>query len=467
MLLKPLFANYSSKLRPWGGLGWRVAPVLGLALLAACSPFGLLQPRQRLLSRVELKGVVQADKERLAALAQQQPNSGFPLPKLAIYQLGHRFYDSARINNKLRDIQARYLAGLKAAGTDSAKLGQLLARRERQANRQQRALDKGNAIMRLGEAPVVYDSALTRRSVEQMTTYLHAQGFFRATVAATDTARYQRGLLVRALRTVGAVFPGKPDSLDAIKRYRRVTVTYHVKENQPFLTLLQPPFIPDSGVAAVVRQGTGASLLRNQERYDETLIGQERTRLETLLKNAGYFDFRQQYITFEADTSYEQFRVRLRMLIANPGPDQGHRVYRLRQVRFVTDAGVGRTLRSASGDTLRRAGAPGAPPARPSLGLRPDTVTTDSVSFAAYEQKYSTSLLARKVLVRPGQRYSLARTLQTQRQLADLDMFRFNTVNYRKVPDPPAADSTGLHPGTGELVAVINASPAPKFGETV
>jgi outer membrane protein assembly factor BamA len=34
------------------------------------------------------------------------------------------------------------------------------------------------------------------------------------------------------------------------------------------------------------------------------------------------------------------------------------------------------------------------------------------------------------------------------------------------VPDPPAADSAGLHPSTGELVAVINASPAPKFSET-
>ncbi|GAB2701081.1 membrane protein [Hymenobacter frigidus] len=450
-----------------GGLGWCAAPVLGLLLLGACSPFGLLRPNQRLLSRVEIKGVERADKERLAALAQQQPNTRFPLPKLAIYQLGYRFYDSARIKSRLRDIQASYVASMKAAGTDSVQLGKLLIKRERRVNRKQLALDKGNAIMRLGEAPVVYDSALTRRSVEQMTTYLHSQGFFRARVAATDTARYQRSMLVRIFSGLGSVLPDKPDSLDAAKKYRRTTVTYTIRENQPFLTQLQSPSIPDSGVAAVVRQGAGASLFKDKERYNETLIGQERTRLETLLKNAGYFDFRQQYITFEADTSYEKFRVRLRTLIANPGPDQGHRVYSVRRVRFVTDAGVGRTLRSTTGDTLRRAGTPGGQATRPSLGVRTDTVETDSVSFAAYEQKYSTSLLARKVLVRPGQRYSLVRTLQTQRQLADLDMFRFNTVNYRKVPDPPAADSSGLHPSTGELLAVINASPAPKFGETV
>jgi outer membrane protein assembly factor BamA len=453
VLLKPLLGYYSSKLRPARRLG------LGLLLLAgaACSPLKLLQPRQRLLSRVEIKGANQADKERLTTLAQQKPNSSFPLPKLAIYQLGFNFYDSVRIKNKLRAIQNTYAAKMKAAGTDSAKLGKLISRRERKVNRKQLALDKGNAIMRLGEAPVIYDSALTRRTVEQMTTFLRSQGFFRARVSATDTTHYKRKR---------GLFGSKPDSADLARQARRVTVVYNIAEGPAFVYRLQKPSIADSGVAAVVRQGQAASLLKENARYNEELIGQERTRLETLLKNAGYYDFRQQYITLEADTSYEKPTVRLRTLIANPAPNQGHRVYTVRQVRFITDAGVGRTLRNAAGDTLRRAGTAAALRARPSLGVRTDTVVTDSIRFAAYDQKYSTSLLARKVLVRPGQHYSLENTLQTQRLLAGLDMFRFNTVNYRKVPDPPTADSAGLRPSTGELVAVINASPAPKFSQT-
>ncbi|MFC7668814.1 hypothetical protein ACFQT0_16655 [Hymenobacter humi] len=427
-----------------------MGPLLALLVLAACSPFKLLRPGQRLLSRVEIKGVEQADKERLTALAQQQPNTRFPLPKLAIYQLGYRFYDSVRIKNKVRELQASYDARIKAAGTDSAQLGKLIVKRERKVNRKQLTLDKGNAIMRLGEAPVIYDSTLTRRSVEQMTTFLRAQGFFRARVTANDTASYHRGLVLRALKAVGSIFPGKEDSLDRVKRYQRVTVTYNIKEDKPFLYRLQPPSIPDSGVAVAVRNGQAASLLHENERYNEDVIGQERTRLETLVKNAGYYDFRQQYITLEADTSYQPYTVRLRTLIANPGPGQGHRLYTVRTVRFVTDAGIGRTLRAASGDTLRRAGTVGAVRNRPSLGVRMDTAVVDSVHFAAYEQKYSTRLLARKVLVRPGQIFNLDRTLQTQRLLSDLDMFRFNTVNYRKVPDPPAADSTGLNPTSGE-----------------
>ena len=447
--------------------------MLALLLLAACSPFGLLRPNQRLLSRVELKGVDQADKERLTALAQQKANTRLPLPKLSIYQLGFSFYDSVRIKKKLLAIQSSYEADRKAAGTDSAQLGKLLVRRERQSKRKQLVLDKGNAIMRLGEAPVIYDSALTRRSVEQMTTYLHSHGFFRARVTATDTARYERGVVLKVLSAVGKVVPGKPDSLDAAKRYRRATVTYNIAENRPFLYRLQPPSIPDSGVAAVVRRGQAQSLLHENERYNEELIGQERTRLETLLKNFGYFDFRQQYISLEADTSYAPFTVRLRTFIANPAPNQGHRLYTVRNVRFVTDAGVTRTLRAATGsigatsDTLRRAGTAGALRARPSLGVRTDTTLTDSIHFAAYKQKFTTRLLARKVIIRPGQTYSLERTLQTQRLLSDLDMFRFNTVNYRKLPTPATADSSGVKPTTGELTAIINASPSPKYAETL
>ncbi len=436
-------------------------------MVAACSPFKLLKPNQRLLSRVEITGVKkQADNDALAALVQQKPNTQLPLPKLAIYQLGVKFYDSVKLRSKLRDIESTYAAKMQAAGTDSVKLGKLISQRERQAKRKQLALDKGNAIMRLGEPPAIYDTALTKRTVQQMTTYLHTHGFFRGLVTATDTARYRRSLLFRVVSAPGRLLPGKVDSLDRAKAYRRVTVTYHVDENLLFRYRLQPPSIADSGVAAVVRQRQPATLLHENARYNEDTVGLERTRLETVLKNAGYFDFRQQYISYEADTSYDQGTVRLRMFIANPAPGQGHRVYTIRQVRFITDAGVGRTLRSATGDTLRRAGTTAALRARPSLGPRTDTVVTDSIRFAAYKQLYNTSILARKVLVRPGQPYNLTNTLQSQRLLADLDMFRFATVNYRKVPDPPATDSAGLHPSTGELLAVINASPSPKYSQT-
>ena len=437
-----------------------MAPLAALLLglltaLAACSPFRLLAPKQKLLSRVEVLGqATQAEQDRLLTLVQQEPNSRFPLPKLAIYQLGYTFYSREKLLKNQQKIRDDYTQAAAKTGTDSARLGKLLARRERRLTRKQLALDKGNAIMRMGEAPVIYDTTLTRRTVEQMTIYLQSQGYFRARVRATDTARYRRGLLLRGLRTLGIGRGHNADSADRAKRYRRVTVTYDVERNQPFMLANLTASIPDSGVARVVEGTQQESLLLAGAQYSEERIGQERLRLETLLKNAGYYDFRQQYITLEADTSFVPFTVRLRTLIANPGPGQGHRLYRLRRVTMVADNGANRVLQqaaagpgggparprrattTATSDTLR--GAEPAPlGAAPRLARLPrDTIFFDSVRFAAYERAYSTRVLSQKLTLRPGQRYSAANTQRTQRQLADLDMFRFNTVTYLKVEAP-------------------------------
>ncbi|ALD22615.1 hypothetical protein AM218_06040 [Hymenobacter sp. DG25A] len=378
----------------------------GGSLFPACSPTRLLLPGQNLLYKIKLEGVQQADADRLQNLYQQKPNNRFPIPKLAIYQLGQYFYKPDALKRELQDERTRYDSLILKAGRDSVAVGKLLIKRERHTRRHQLALSEGNALMRLGEAPVVYDSTLTERTTEQLSTFLKSQGFFRSSVSARD----------------------------AVKD-RRVTVTYKVTENQPFRYTQLDYDIADSAVAKVVLENQKQALIHKGDQYSEEAIGLERARLEKLLKNAGYYDFRQQYITLEADTSYAPGTVRLRTLIANPGPGQQHQIYTIRHVSFLTDAGAIR------------------------FGVRRDTLVRDSIYFLAYKHRFSTKVLNQRVEVRPGSVYSLNNTQTTQRQLADLDMFRFNTVSYQKV----AGDSaSGLH----RLDAVVNASPQKKFQET-
>ena len=382
-----------------------------LLLLVGCAPTKLLAPGQNMLSDIDLKGVDQADAEGIALLYQQKPVSNFPLPKLAIYQLGTHFYDSAKIRQKVIDDTTKYNRLIREARPDSVQMGKLLQKRERHVTRHRQALEKGNAIMRLGEPPLVYDSALTRVTVAQIATYLKAKGFFRSQVRATDTVRD-----------------------------RRATVTYYVTERAPFRYAQLTYSIPDSAVAQRVRAARGNSLLRVGDQYDEEIIGQERSRLERLLKNDGYFDFREQYITLEADTSFVPTNVRLRTLIADPAPGRRHRLFTVARVNFVTDAGLVR------------------------FGVKRDTLVRDSVYYLAYEHHISTKILDNKLEVRPDQPYNLDNTLLTQRQLGNLDMFRFNTVTYRRLPQDTAAaaaDST-----RGRLLAVVNAAPAKKYQET-
>ncbi|UOR06848.1 hypothetical protein MUN82_07030 [Hymenobacter aerilatus] len=393
-------------------LHWRrLLPVCWLLLaLAGCAPTKLVPPGRNLLNTIELEGVDKADAERMQTLYQQKPNSRFPIPKLLIYQLGTNFYDSAKVRRKLNADLERYNRLIAQARPDSVEVAKLTQKRERLNRRYQQKLDKGNAIMRIGEPPVLYDTALTRQTVTQLGIFLKSKGFFRSSVYATDTVED-----------------------------RRATVTYHVHEGPPFHYTQLDYTIPDTSVARRVLATRPGSLLHVGDQYDEEMIGQERTRIETLLKNAGYYDFREQYITLEADTSFVPTTVRLRTFVADPAPGQSHRLYTIERVSFIADAGLVR------------------------FGVARDTVVRDSVKFLAYEHKIRPRILDDKLEVRPGDHYSLANTLLTQRQLGSLDMFRFNTVNYRRLPrqSNTLADSV-----QGQLVAIVNASPAKKFQET-
>gem|GEM_PF-467478 len=455
---------------------------LGLGLAVGCSPLRLLRPNQRLLARVtvESRGITQTQQERLATLVQQKPNRNLPLPKLAIYQFGHAFYDSARIVRHITSIQEKYAAKLTAAAGDSARSRRLTARRDRLLERKRTVLEKGNTLMRLGEPPVIYDPSLSQRSLEQFNTYLHSQGYFRSHASYTDTARAGRspgGILRHVLGTRPTQATPLRDSAGR-RLYRRVAVVYEVQPGPEFTLGQLSRVVPDSAVARIIRQGQEATLLRAGEPYNEEVIGLERQRLETLLKNAGYYDFRAQLLSFEADTSFEKQQVRLRLLVANP--PGGLRPYRLRQVTLLTDVGRNRALRTLARDTaqLRRRRGPrgaavdtaaarvatnanrtgristanlpaGITPAavsdsmtasrlrREGRRLAPrDTVRQDSILITSRGPlEINPRLLSRQVTLRPNQLFNLTRTQRTQRLLSALDMFQFNTVSYHKVTE--------------------------------
>ena len=486
---------------------------MALWLAVGCSPLRLLAPNQRLLTKVTIEsdGLTTAQQERMLTLVQQKPNRNLPLPRLAIYQLGHSFYDSARIRRHIAHIQANYATAIAQAGTDSARVGRLAIRRDRRLARKRTALTKGNAIMRLGEPPVLYDPTLSARTVEQLKTYLHSQGYFRAQVSYSDTARAKRspgGIVRNALGSKAVQAAPLRDSLTGQRLHRRVAVTYEVQKGPEFTLSQLSRIVPDSGVAHVINQSQGAALLHRGAAYNEDAIGQERQRLETLLKNAGYYDFRAQLIAFEADTSFEKQQVRLRMLIASP--PGGLRRYRLRQVALLTDVSRARALRAVAGDTARptrrrrqplaadtatarvatnadrtgrisTANMPaGVTPAAVSdsmtasrlrrvgrrLALR-DTVRQDSVLIASRGPlDISPKVLVRQVPLRPGQLYNLTRTQRAQRQLSALDMFQFNTVSYRKVAtdgrvsfDNIARDTTDASPAPADTLRPALGSP--------
>ena len=385
--------------------------ILGLTItifiLAGCSPTRHLKGNEKLLYDLELNGINQNKPEDIEALYRQRPNRKIPvigwMPYLSVYNFGKALYNPAKVQRQIENQQASFEKKIKQAGTDSIKVAKLGDKRENRLARLTRKKEQGNWLMRsVGEPPAIYDSVLTTETVSQINTYLNSKGFFHNKVNS-----------------------------EVKEKGKKVYLTLNVTENQPFKITEHAYNIPDTAVYRLVDKSPEKPVYVGKN-YDEAFLTQERDRLETLLRNNGYYDFRKQFITFDVDTSYGGNSVRMQTIISNPSDTVGHKMYTIRKVFFVGDAGQDR------------------------FGVKRDTVVYNKVNYLWYRKYVNPKILDKKIRFSAGQPYSMVRTNRTLRQLADLDVYRFAAVNYTAVKD-------SLQP---LLDAYVNVSPAKRFQES-
>lgn len=408
MYLSAAFDNIAKyKLKAIGSL---LAGLSIFWLATACVPTRHLGPNENLLYSVQLKGVTANDPAKIATFYQQKPNRKFlgSTPYLWLYYLGRQFYDPARIQKQIEQYRTKSDRRLAAAGADSAKIRSLLAKRAKRLAALTEKQESGNWLMTLGEPPVIYDSTKTPVTQDQIKTYLNTKGFFHSAIAHT-----------------------------AVTQDKKVYLTLDVQEGRPTKITQVKYNIPDPALAQLVDSAQSGALLQPRQNYDEEIIDAERNRLELLLRNQGYYEFRKPFITAQVDTSLAPYSAHFTFLIANNKENQPHKRYRLRTVNFLADAHLNR------------------------FGSKRDTIRYGQVNYLAYQHAINPRVLDSKLTLAPRQEYSLDRTLSTQRQLNDLDMFRFNSVTYRVV-----ADSTSSSPQPPQLDAYVNVSPTKKYQET-
>ncbi|MFA1772995.1 BamA/TamA family outer membrane protein [Rufibacter glacialis] len=385
-----------------------VFTMLGFSM--GCSPTRHLAEKERLFWQIKLEGVKQANKSAITELYQQKPNRrvlGVPI-YLNLYYLGKSFYNPEKIQQNIDQETQDYNRRIQRAGSDSVKVDKLIEKKENKLTKLQNKKENGNWLMRtVGEPPAIFDSLKLVQTEDQVGIYLASKGFFRNQVSSSTQTKN-----------------------------KKVYVTLQVQEDKPYLISQHTYQVPDTAILRLFRAHESASLIKKNQNFDEALLADERSRLEKLLKDNGYFDFRQQFITVEADTSYEAYTVRLSTLVANPTDSTVHKVYTLRDVYFTTDAGLNRFGRSR------------------------DTVELNNAHFLFYEPRIKPKILNRKVILRPGQTYSATRTLNNQRIISNLDVFKYTTISYSKI------DTLETAPHEGLLNAHINTALLPRFQET-
>ncbi len=128
---------------------------------------------------------------------------------------------------------------------------------------------------KIGEAPVILDSAKVKSSRDMMRIYLESVGFLNAKLS---------------------------DTISVNKR-RKATVTYKIDAQKPFTISSISYNIRDSFLKPIIESDTTNSLVKKGGRFDRKALEGERMRITENLQNQGFWGFNQNYITYLADSS--------------------------------------------------------------------------------------------------------------------------------------------------------------------
>ena len=125
-----------------------------------------------------------------------------------------------------------------------------------------------------GQAPVVYDSLLTARTVEDITAAVRNEGYLNATVTPQLT-----------------------------KKGKRIKVNYDIVTGSPYVVRKIKYDIKDPIIGDMLAKDEQLLDMHTGQIFSVNQLGRNRNRITDYLNNHGYYQFNKEFITFDVDSS--------------------------------------------------------------------------------------------------------------------------------------------------------------------
>ena len=373
--------------------------ILASIFLTSCLGSKFLRENEQLLTKYEIEGVSRSIKDDTNALIERIPNSrpfgifkstplGFiviPFTHLAhTYQFGEngafflKGYDINRIKVKKDSLESKFEAKILQAENDNRKQN-LRNRIVKKLDKKDRKIREGNLLMRWGERLAVYDHNKSIVSQEKIKQYLNSKGFFNSKI--------------------------KIDTSTINKKKRTLLLSYKIDLGVRHVIDSIEYIIPDTVLQQLIWEEIPSAQLKKGF-YDQEILMKEREHIYNLAVNNGYFEFSKQYVSFEIDsTKLGSDTLLVREIIRNPPDQNNHKIFYLDSIVFFFDA--------SDSPTYQRT---------------PETYK--DITFSFEKNKYSKKILQWRIPLEQDGKYSRDQTIETQRQLAYLDNFKFVNINY-------------------------------------
>ncbi|MFY7908849.1 MAG: BamA/TamA family outer membrane protein [Emticicia sp.] len=368
-----------------------------ISIISSCTRTVQLERDEYRLNNFEFKGNKEISTEELELLIPptQKPNRRIlylPItPYVASYNLGKSVYNQTKITERLEKWQTK-LNNLPNPVNYDAKIERKRKKYQSKVNVYRDRLDtKENWWMKnIGEAPAIITESAIKRTNNTINEYLHRKGYFDSKV------KYQ---------------------IDSVNTNKRIKITYLVDEKRPYLLDTISFIVEDRKVDSLLKIHTRKSLLQRNDKVDFYNIDAEKLRIESLLKDNGYFNFvSKNYISIQIDTTdyiKRDFKVNLAVNIRNPAQKDQHDQFTLESINFVSA--------DASTDNSQK--------------IDTTNVELNSIRYTFIGKKFPAKILDKKILIRPNQLFKASLVNETNRQLYGLDQFAFANVKFTQLPD--------------------------------
>ena len=253
-----------------------------------------------------------------------------------------------------------------------------------------------NWLRRIGEPPAVYDEDLRLKSTEQLGLHMRNKGFYEAEVSDTT-----------------------------VFRKRRARVVYKVKPHEPYRIRDITYFFQDASLSHMVLDDTTNTEFRVGELFDVDVLQTERVRIESLLRDSGYYAFTRDFVYFEVDSALNKHQVDITLGIRNyPSTNRrgqtvhiDHPVYTIRDVHMMTDFNAIAYDENSETESILK-----------------DTLVYDSVHLIySGKPNIRPSVVTQKNYIIPGTLYDASDVNRTYRNLSSLSAFRMVDIRFREV----------------------------------
>lgn len=257
-------------------------------------------------------------------------------------------------------------------------------------------------LRRVGQPPVIHDRAQTDASVQQLRLALINRGYNDAEVSVDST-----------------VHTGK----------KKIELDYRIVPGEPFRVASVGYDIPDTTLRRLVTDPRRPTILKPGILLDRNKLDDERAAITRRLRNAGYYDFNREFISYTADTVAGSKSVGLTLNLHAPDmrgntvtakfadsltldPHMHHR-YDIRRVFFIIDTDID---------------------ARQTDGTKRDTVMYRGNTYIFGTDRYlRPKALDEMCYIEPGRPYSARQVERTYEALGRLSIIKFINIEMRPV----------------------------------